>query len=132
MISEKGEREEGRKKNILEEPLYANYFAGCLLYLSHVSLKVALVNMHKFLNWSIFCPSSSFFCTSFPYSLCICFLTFGMHWPGSRFWSGPASGRQWNRITRLKQRERERPRCVFLLILSIFPSYVSAYGCFSL
>lgn len=66
MISEKGEREEGRKKNILEEPLYANYFAGCSLYLSHVSLKVALVNMHKFLNWSIFCPSSSFFLHQFP------------------------------------------------------------------
>ena len=129
----KGKEKREGKKNIFEEPLYANYFAGCLFYLSHISLKVALVNMHKFLNWSIFCPSLLLFFFA-PVSL---ILSASVSWPLGCIGQAPISGpdqpvgdsgtrsQGWGR-----ERERERPRCFLLLILSIFPSYVSASSCF--
>ena len=101
----KEKSEEGKKKHILRTHYMPIALPGHLFYLSQVSVQVALVNRHKLLNWPIFCLFFFFFFTSFSYSLCICFLPFGMRLARLPFLVGTS---QWETLVQDHKVETKR------------------------
>ena len=68
------------------------------------------------------------FCTNFPYSLCM----FHALWNALARLPFPVGTSQWETLVQDRKVEikTDRPRCLLILTLSIFPSYISAWQLF--